>query len=127
LERQLTNAQRQRFSKFKQIVKAIDGRIAGGETKDASLAFFDSVWSSMEVNKNETKMISKLQKDGLLKLNARKWKAPEEMARARQRSQHQAGSAGAPLRPGPLLLLNQNSQGQVVGPPTNVLNPNRIV
>jgi len=121
-----SNAQRQRFSKLKRIVKAIDIKIASGESKDAALAFFDSLWSSTEVNRNETKMIKELQQAQLLEVKARKRKAPEETARHQRRLQHRAGSGSAPLRPGPP-LLNQTPYLQALPPPINVLNPTRVI
>jgi len=124
-----TNVQRQRFSKWKRIVKAIDDRIKGGESAESSLEFFDVIWSSNDVNKNETKMINKLQKDGLLQVNSRKRKAHEEMARQQRHLQHQVASGGAPLCPGPPAppLLNQMPYMQALPPPINPLNPTHVV
>jgi len=123
------NAQRQRFSKWKRIVKAIDDRIKGGESAESSLEFFDSIWSSNDVNKNETKMINKLQKDGLLLVNSRKRKAHEETARQQRRIQHQVASGGAPLRPGPPAppLMNRMPYMQALPPPTNLLNNTHVI
>jgi len=129
------NAQRQRFSKLKRIVKAIDIRIKDeGETKEAALEFFDAIWSSDEVNRNPSKMIAKLQRDGLLKVNQRKRKAPEDTALMQRRTQHQAASASAPMRAGAGVAMRAGAfqnygapSGRLILPPTNGMNPTRIV
>ena len=93
-----SNSQLQRFSKFKRIVGAMDEKMKAQSQADV-LAEFDALWTTEDVNRNETKMIAKLQQLGLVKVATRKRK-DGPTASERRRAQHQAASASAPLATG---------------------------
>jgi hypothetical protein len=117
-----SNAQQQLFSKFRRIAQAIDAKIASGVSKETALVEFDSLWTLDEVNMNPTKMITKLQKVGFVKANARKRKAPGG-AREQRRDQHRAASGSAPLRPG----AGGNLLDRLPRPPINLNAPSYVV
>jgi len=92
------NSQVQHFSKVKRIVRAMEEKI-GVEGQASVFEEFNSLWTMEEVNMNPTKMISKLQQLGILKVASRKRK-DGPTAREVRRTQHQAASASAPLATG---------------------------